>query len=178
LLRRIVQVGLMLGPLLVGYRAGLAATPFTVAAQGEGAVVGTLAFQDAEDRPLLLDEPGRLYLVDLVAMGCKPCMEELPDVVRMAEEFGDGGRFQLVIVMYGWHGTALRELEHRLELGAIPLYSDSEKVGEKLGVDGWPTKLLIRDGTVLFRRLGSSKEDGRRWRRIIRRQLANGAGVR
>jgi thiol-disulfide isomerase/thioredoxin len=63
-----------------------------------------LAFRDAKDQLLLLNQPGKLYLLDFVAVGCKPCAQELPDLARLEQEFGSSGRFQLVTVVYAWQG--------------------------------------------------------------------------
>src|SRR6185369_10456991 len=95
----------------------------------KGESVGTLQFEDANGRSIKLDEPGVVYLVDFWALGCKPCMMEMPDLDRLLQVADDAGTTEEV-------------------------YSDPENWHDRLGVDAFPTKLLIRDGTVIVRKRG------------------------
>lgn len=137
----------------------------------EGAVAGALLFRDADDRIVALNEPGRLYLIDFMAVGCKPCMKELPQLVRLSREFAGSNRFQVVLIVYAQRGEVLRKLADELAIGSLPLYADAEHIGETLRVTGWPTKFLVRDGRLLYRKFGSGWGDHARWRRIVLAEL-------
>src|SRR2546426_4310744 len=89
----------------------------------EGITVDQLAFRDADDRLLVLDHPGTVYLIDFVALGCEGCMRELPGLIKLPEEIGASGDFQLILVEGGgWRGQALRTLAEQFKIGSFPLY--------------------------------------------------------
>src|SRR5262245_56089315 len=92
-----------------------------------------LAFRDAEDQLLVLDRPGRLYLLDFVAVGCKPCVAELPELARLEQELGSSGRFQLVTVVYAWSGEALSTLGSSLYSGSLEIYGTLSRGDKDLG---------------------------------------------
>jgi len=98
-------------------------------------------------------------------------MEELPDLARLEREFGSPHRFQLVTVVYAWRGSALLDLPKRLGTGSLVLYADTEGFAKKLGVEGWPTKFLIRDGRVLLRRVGGGAGAYEEWRPLVERWM-------
>ena len=65
---------------------------------------------DAEGHTMTLDAPGMLYLVDFWALGCKPCIVEMPELERLAKDYEPGGHFRLVsVVASGWEGKDLQD---------------------------------------------------------------------
>jgi thiol-disulfide isomerase/thioredoxin len=132
---------------------------------------GALAFRDAEDHLVVLDRPGKVYLVDFVVPGCKGCVLEGPELARLAHDLESPDRFQLVTVVYGWSGKDLLTIGDELNSGSLPLYGDTEGWGRKMRVAAWPTKLLVRDGRVLERMVGGGPGAYVKWRKIIEAEL-------
>ena len=133
--------------------------------------IGILRFADADGHTIALDAPGVLYLVDFWALECKPCMQEMPELERLAKEYEPSGRFRLVSVVYGgWKGRQLRVVASRTGTGLIP-YSDPEDWLGRLEVDVYPTKLLIRDGKLLRRARGGGTGTYATWKKAIDDEL-------
>ena len=138
-----------------------------LASPSDGDPIGTLRFADADGQAIALDQPGMVYLVDFWALGCKPCMQEMPDLERLAKEYEPGGRFRLVsVVSGGWKGKDLLKVAD--QAGAkMTIYGDPENWNDRLDVDAFPTKFFVRDGTVPARK-------ARRRRRPVRSLEARG----
>jgi thiol-disulfide isomerase/thioredoxin len=141
-----------------------------------GTPIGTLRFADAEGRTIALEAPGVFYLVDFWALECKPCMEEMPELERLAKEYEPSGRFKLVSVVHGgWKGKELLDVARRTGTRVVA-YSDPENWYEHLEIDGFPTKLLIRDGRILLRVRGGGPGAYDSWKRRIEPKLRDAAG--
>jgi thiol-disulfide isomerase/thioredoxin len=131
-----------------------------------------LSFEDAAGKRITLNERGMLYLVDFWAVGCKPCIEEMPEIDRLARELEPGGRFKLVSVLWGgWRGESLTTFEKRYGVGH-GFYSDPDGWIDRLDAKAFPTKLLIRDGVALQRVRGGGEGAYVRWSRIVAKELA------
>src|SRR5580765_8589588 len=78
----------------------LAASVFAAEPKG-GDSVGTLRFQDAQGKPVALDEAGVLYVVDFWALGCKPCLWEMPALDRLSKEYESDGKVRIIGVVWG-----------------------------------------------------------------------------
>ena len=116
--------------------------------------IETLRFADAEEHTISLDALGVLYLVDFWALGCKRCILEMPELERLAKDYEPGGRFRFVGVVWGgWKGKDLWTVAERANT-KLPVYSDPENWFQRLGIEGYPTKIMIRDGKVLRRARG------------------------
>lgn len=129
--------------------------------------IGPLRVGDAEGNTFTLDAPGVLYLVDFWALGCKPCIVEMPDLERLAKEYEPGGRFRLIsIVASGFEGKDLLTVAR--QAGAtLPIYSDPDDLFRQLKISSYPTKLLIRDGNLLARKRGGGPEAYEMWKKRI-----------
>lgn len=118
-----------------------------------------LAFEDASGKTVKLDEPGMVYLVDFWLEGCAPCMEEMPELLRLAKDLEPQGRFKLVSVLWGGaSGGELRRIAKRNKISHA-VYSDPDKWLEKVGKPVFPTKVLVRDGQILLTRVGGLRGD-------------------
>jgi thiol-disulfide isomerase/thioredoxin len=134
--------------------------------------IATLQFADADGRTIALDEPGVLYLVDFWALGCGPCLAEMPELDRLAQEYERGGRFQLVsVVAGGWKGKDLRQVAKHAKTD-LEIYSDPDDSFGRFDIHSYPTKLLIRDGVLLRRTVGGGTGAYRKWSSIIDAELA------
>ena len=133
--------------------------------------IGILRFADADGRTLALDAPGVLYLVDFWALECKPCMQEMLQLERLAKEYEPSGRFRLVSVIWGgWEGKHLLVAGGRTGTALVP-YSDPEDWFGHLEINAFPTKLLIRDGKLLRRARGGGTGTYATWKKAIDDEL-------
>jgi thiol-disulfide isomerase/thioredoxin len=137
----------------------------------KGDPVGTLRFADAQDQVIALDQPGIVYLVDFWALGCKPCIQEMPDLERLAREYEPSGKFRLVsVVSGGFKGQDLVKVAQ--QAGAkMTIYGDPENWHDRLEVDAFPTKFFVRDGTVLTRKRGGGAGLYDHWKGEVEKAL-------
>ena len=134
-----------------------------LAGPSNGDPIPTLSFTDAQGHALRLDAPGVLYLVDFWALGCEPCIAEMPEMERLAREYEPTARFRVVPVVWGWPAKDLPGVAK----GAAttrPIFADPANWHDQLGVDAFPTKLLIRDGTVIARVRAGGPRAYARWK--------------
>ena len=125
-----------------------------------------LRFADPEAKPLALDAPGVLYLVDFWAMGCKPCFVEMPELDRLAKELEPTGKFRLVSVAWGWTPKDLNDVAKRAGVTRA-IYADPEGWFSRLGCHGFPCKALVRDGVVLRQITGGGAGAYEKWKKAI-----------
>ncbi|HEX6850062.1 MAG TPA: TlpA disulfide reductase family protein [Candidatus Polarisedimenticolaceae bacterium] len=151
---------------------GLLVTGARAADLPTGPLPSPLRFQRPDGSFVTLDAPGKVYLVDFWAGGCKPCTREAPDLARLAREFGADGRFEIVAPVYGgWRHDQIERLATQYGMAELPVVADPDGWFMKLDVEGYPTKLLVRDGVVLVRELGGGRGTYRKWAPRIREAL-------
>lgn len=137
--------------------------------------IGTLRVADVDGNSITLDAPDMLYLVDFWALGCKPCIVEMPDLERLANEYEPQGRFRLIsVVAAGWEGKDLLTVAQQAGT-KLPIYSDPDDLFRQLEIRSFPTKLLIRDGVMLRRKRGGGPETYETWKRVIDEALSGAA---
>lgn len=137
-----------------------------------GPLPSPLRFQRPDGAFVSLDAPGKVYLVDFWAGGCKPCTQEAPDLARLAREFGPDGRFEIVAPVHGgWRHDQIERLATQYGMAELPVVADPDGWIVKLEVEGYPTKLLVRDGVVLVRELGGGRDTYRKWAPRVREAL-------
>src|SRR5262245_26080431 len=136
-----------------------------------GDAIGTPRFSDAEGKVIALDTPGIVYLVDFWSPACKPCIQEMPDLERLAKEYEPGGKFRLISVVWGdYKGQDLVKVAERA--GAkTTIYADPENWHDRLEVDAFPTKFFDRDGTVLARKRGGGAGFYGHWKNEVEKAL-------
>jgi len=145
----------------------LAGLPATQAAGTTPGPIDPLHVADAEGNTITLDAPGVLYLVDFWALGCKPCMVEMPDLERLAREYEPGGRFRLIsVVAPTFDETDLHTIAQQAGT-TLPIYSDPDGLFRRLEIRAFPTKLLIRDGELLARKRGGGPDAYELWKKRV-----------
>jgi len=137
---------------LVVVSAALAGAPV------QGDHIGTLRFADAAGKTVALDEPGVLYVVDFWALGCKPCVWEMPALDRLSKEYEPGGMVRIVGVVWGeWKSKDLPKIAKQVGT-TRPVYADSQHWFDNLAIRSFPTKVFIRDGVVVRVTHGASED--------------------
>lgn len=130
----------------------------------------TLRFKNEAGQWVTLDQPGVLYLVDFWTIGCRPCLVEMPELIALEDEFESDARVQFISVETEAR-TAAAARRQLASHGIRPnrLFVDADGWFNRLQIESWPTKLLIRDGRVLRVASGASPNgNADRWRQEIR----------
>jgi len=130
----------------------------TCKAEGPAKMDFTLKdMNDAEYR--LADLKGKVVLVNFWASWCAPCLAEIPEFIKVREEYHDQG-FEIVGISTDDTPQQLREFAAKYKTN-YPLVQVTAEVEEAFGpVFGLPTSILVaRDGSVCKRHFGPlSKE--------------------
>ena len=156
---------------------GLALQRFSTGAGASAEPFFEQTFKDLDGRP---DEMarwrGQLVVVNFWATWCAPCVEEMPDLQRVHDEYATKG---VTVVGLGIDApSALKRFrdEHALSL---PLYSagaSGSEIGRRLGNASGAlpyTVLVDRKGRIVQARLGQVRPaELRRW---LDAQLAHGS---
>ncbi len=107
--------------------------------------VPAFTFADSEGHARTLkDFKGRFVLLNLWAVWCGPCVQEMPSLAALQDRLGRG-RLTVVALNTDHDGIAKsRDFLARHNLSALDVYADETgRAGFVLGARGLPTTLLI-----------------------------------
>jgi thiol-disulfide isomerase/thioredoxin len=136
-----------------------------------GDKVPTLSFLASNGQTITLDEAGMLYLVSFWSPECAPCMDEMPDMEKVAAELEPTRRFKFVTVLWAGPDQRLTPKATKKLGQNLPVYMDRKNWREQLGVANVPTKFLIRDSRIIVRSHGSSERPYEHWKWLAGREL-------
>ncbi len=97
----------------------------------------------------LPDQEGQPMVINFWASWCAPCVNEMPMLQRVAEDVG----IRLIGVDYIDQPDDAVELAERLDIRYTLVRDDRGEFGEKVGLFGTPTTLLVDGDGVVRRRL-------------------------
>lgn len=121
----------------------------------------TLAVRELGGKPVTLPgATGGARLINLWALWCPPCRQELPGLERLAWTV-DSHKLDVVAIALAEDGFAVREYlaQHAASLQSV-LLSPELPVVRELGLDALPqTFLVAADGEVLARWVGAREWD-------------------
>ncbi|WP_339743462.1 TlpA disulfide reductase family protein [uncultured Maricaulis sp.] len=102
-----------------------------------------LAFTDAEGgEHHLSDYRGKVILVNLWATWCGPCVEEMPALNRLQQEFG-GENFDVVTISFDRTFEPIAEFFEREQIDSLPVLRDASFSSLNLvGALGLPMSIL------------------------------------
>jgi thiol-disulfide isomerase/thioredoxin len=166
-------------PSVRGMIVALAAgTSVLASPPSNGDRIGTMQFIDADGHVVTLDKPGKVYLVDFWMPSCKPCIQEMPELERLATEYEPGGKFQLVSVVWGGYTGADLVKVAEAAGAKMTIYGDPENWYGRLEVDGFPTKFFVRDNMVVARARGGGAGTYPHWKSELEKALKPEAAVK
>ncbi len=107
----------------------------------------------------LSDYDGDVVFLNFWATWCAPCVEEMPAMQVLADEFRDE-RFEVVAVNVREDAEEVAGFVEMLELDYTILLDPDGQATSDFNVRGYPTTVIIgRDGTVIGTRLGYHEWD-------------------
>lgn len=107
----------------------------------------------------LADLKGKVVLVNFWASWCGPCLQEIPEFVKVREAYASKG-FEIVGISIDDTAQQLRDFAAKYKTN-YPLVQVTAEVEEAYGpVFGLPTSILIaRDGSVCKRHFGPMSQE-------------------
>jgi thiol-disulfide isomerase/thioredoxin len=151
--------------LAAGAGAALWRTRVDVSTQALAAVDDLFAhtFPDADGRPQALQQwRGRWLIVNFWATWCAPCVEEMPLLQRIADEYASRGVAVVGLGIDSASAIARFRSELRLTIPLLVAGADGVQLGRVLGNPSGAlpyTVLISPEGGVAQARLGLLKED-------------------
>lgn len=119
-----------------------------------------LSLPDIEGRMTKLSSfKGKVVLLDFWATWCEPCLEELPDLVRLHESRKDSG-FTMLGVAMDAEGVAVVRPFVRQNKIPYPIVVSGGDLPPGYPIPGFPTAFLIdKNGVIVRRYLGPKAYD-------------------
>lgn len=125
-------------------------------AGAEGQILPVFAVRDKQDR--LHDfslPPSRLRLLNLWAIWCPPCREEMPSLQRLAND-SDAADLQVIGLAVEDDAYLLDELLRKYQITFPIMRISREQAESRLGLREYPLSLLVgADGRILARLTGA-----------------------
>lgn len=102
----------------------------------------------------LADYRGQIVFLNFWATWCPPCVEEMPSMQRLADEFENDGLAMVAVNIQENPATVGQFMvEHQLSFEV--LLDRQGRAGQSYGVRGLPTTVILgRDGSVLGTKMG------------------------
>lgn len=103
----------------------------------------------------LMDQKGKVVLVDFWATWCDPCKAEIPELVKLQEKLGPKG-FVVLGVSMDEEDASVAPFAKAAKINYPVILLGGERAPKGWVVPGLPTAYLIgKDGKVLLRKFGS-----------------------
>ena len=100
-----------------------------------------------------------IFLLDFWGTWCRPCIESMPKMVKMAKKFE--GRVQLIsyAMEVNSNDVSFEAAEKKYGISWKSFYENSNQptaIADAFNILGYPTYILVKDGIVLKRSLGAA----------------------
>ena len=96
----------------------------------------------------LADHQGKVVILDFWASWCGPCLQVMPQIDKVAQEFADQG-VELFAINLEETPEKIKAAQERLKLSTTVLLDRDGRIAERYGATSIPQTVIInRDGTV------------------------------
>ena len=100
----------------------------------------------------------KAVLINFWATWCPPCREEIPDLVRLHEQY-QGQSFEVLGVNLGESNKKASSFAQKMSINYPVLLDSDEEAATDYGIVGIPTSLLVKsDGTIVGEYHSASKK--------------------
>lgn len=152
----VAVLALAMGALVQGYRSSESA------AREAAEKLISLALPDPSGKPQRLDQwQGKVLVINFWATWCKPCLEEMPMLIKVQKKYASNG-IQIVGIALD-SAAKVQEfakmlgVDYPLVIGSLETIEVTRKIGNATG--GLPyTVVLNRAGKIVKTRLGGISE--------------------
>lgn len=97
----------------------------------------------------LSEQTGKVVLLNFWATWCGPCVEEMPALQSLYDEYGDGGDVRIVLINAGESAQTVHRFLSQNSYTVPCVYDTDSTVNMQYGVDAIPyTVILNKDGTT------------------------------
>ena len=101
---------------------------------------------------------GKLHLIDVFSYSCMNCLRSLECIRRLDRRYGPKGLHTVILHVPEWEfekdkGHVAKACK-RLGISFPVILDSNKKIIGKLGIDFWPTQLLMKDGKILYCHVG------------------------
>jgi len=108
-----------------------------------------LAGQDVSSETLLAQN--KAVLINFWATWCPPCQEEIPDLIKLQEKYGESG-LTILGVDVGESQAKVSRFVKKMGMNYPVVLDEDMEVARQYGIVGIPTTYLVSsDGTILGR---------------------------
>ena len=123
----------------------------------------------------LADHKGKVVILDFWASWCGPCLQVMPQIDKVAEEFADQG-VELFAVNLEETPEKIKAAQERLKLSTTVLLDRDGRIAERYGATSIPQTVIInRDGTVARLFVGASSRFDEQLRTALKGVLSGDA---
>ena len=121
----------------------------------------------------LSEQQGKVVLLNFWATWCSPCVEEMPALEKVYQEYGD--QVEVLAVDCGEEKETVDQFLEEKDYSFPVAYDEKNEISEKYPSDGIPYTLVIgKDGTVTETFTGSlgTEEQYKAYRRALKEAVA------
>lgn len=129
--------------------------PLSAGGRSEKIVVGKI---DKAGLEHLIREGGSQSILVMMASWCGPCRKDLPSLIKLYEKYRSRG-LKMFGISFEYTGpSAIQKLLDNLNAN-FPVYYAEDDVLRDCGINAIPMLLLIKDGKIVEKIIGSRTED-------------------
>jgi peroxiredoxin len=104
----------------------------------------------------LSDFKGKVVLLDFWATWCPPCREEIPDLIRLQQQYASQGFTVLGIALDEEGATVVKPVAQRLGINYPVVVGNTQVAAAYGGIEAIPTTFIVgRDGKILTTYVGA-----------------------
>jgi thiol-disulfide isomerase/thioredoxin len=99
-----------------------------------------------------------IFLLDFWGTWCRPCIESMPKMVKMAKKFDGNVQFISYAMEINSNDILFEAAEKKYGISWVSYYETRNQptaIADAFKISGFPTYILVKDGVVLKRSLGA-----------------------
>lgn len=99
---------------------------------------------DADEKVKISDFKGKVVLLNLWALWCKPCLAEMPMLSKLQEEYKDKDLLIVPLNIDNTKESAIGDFFKENDINNLPIYIDKKfNIYNSIGLQGLPTTIIF-----------------------------------